>query len=198
MDSVILTLNAGSSSLKFAAFRLAERRRAESAGLGANRRDRRDRRKAPSTTAAGETTELSFDPIARAASIIRRRSAPFSAGSRRRATIHSVAAVGHRIVHGGPDYAEPVLIDDATLAKLQRAHSARAAPPAAQHRRRRSGDEGLSVDAAGRLLRHRLSSQPSVHRRHVRPAALLLRRGRAPLRLPRAVLRVHHPQAAQR
>ena len=25
----------------------------------------------------------------------------------------SVAAVGHRIVHGGPDYAEPVLIDDA-------------------------------------------------------------------------------------
>ena len=31
----------------------------------------------------------------------------------------SVAAVGHRIVHGGPDYAEPVLIDDATLAKLK-------------------------------------------------------------------------------
>ena len=31
----------------------------------------------------------------------------------------SVAAVGHRIVHGGPDYAEPVLIDDATLTKLR-------------------------------------------------------------------------------
>ena len=31
----------------------------------------------------------------------------------------SIAAVGHRIVHGGPDYAEPVLIDDATLAKLK-------------------------------------------------------------------------------
>ena len=31
----------------------------------------------------------------------------------------SVAAVGHRIVHGGPDYSEPVLIDEATLAKLR-------------------------------------------------------------------------------
>jgi acetate kinase len=31
----------------------------------------------------------------------------------------SVVAVGHRIVHGGPDFAEPVGIDDATLAKLK-------------------------------------------------------------------------------
>jgi acetate kinase len=31
----------------------------------------------------------------------------------------SVVAVGHRIVHGGPDFAEPVRIDDATLAKLK-------------------------------------------------------------------------------
>ena len=33
--------------------------------------------------------------------------------------ISSIAAVGHRIVHGGPDYAAPVLIDEATLAKLR-------------------------------------------------------------------------------
>ena len=31
----------------------------------------------------------------------------------------SIAAVGHRIVHGGPDYSEPVLINDATLSKLR-------------------------------------------------------------------------------
>ena len=31
----------------------------------------------------------------------------------------SIVAVGHRIVHGGPDYSEPVLINDATLAKLR-------------------------------------------------------------------------------
>ena len=29
-----------------------------------------------------------------------------------------IAAVGHRVVHGGPDYDRPVLIDDAVLAKL--------------------------------------------------------------------------------
>ena len=31
----------------------------------------------------------------------------------------SIAAVGHRIVHGGPDYSEPILINDATLSKLR-------------------------------------------------------------------------------
>jgi len=30
----------------------------------------------------------------------------------------AVTAVGHRVVHGGPDYAEPLLLDDATLAAL--------------------------------------------------------------------------------
>jgi acetate kinase len=29
-------------------------------------------------------------------------------------------AIGHRVVHGGPDYAEPVVIDDAVLARLDR------------------------------------------------------------------------------
>ncbi len=32
----------------------------------------------------------------------------------------SVAAIGHRVVHGGPDLAEPMLIDDAALVKLKR------------------------------------------------------------------------------
>lgn len=33
---------------------------------------------------------------------------------------HELAAVGHRIVHGGADYAGPVLVDDDVIAKLER------------------------------------------------------------------------------
>ena len=32
----------------------------------------------------------------------------------------SVAGVGHRVVHGGPDLAEPMLIDESVIAKLKR------------------------------------------------------------------------------
>jgi acetate kinase len=32
---------------------------------------------------------------------------------------HGIAAVGHRIVHGGPDFSEPIRIDDAVLKKLR-------------------------------------------------------------------------------
>ena len=59
LDSVILTLNAGSSSLKFAAFRFAERREpdllasGQIEGIGATA-------KGAVKTASGETTELSF------------------------------------------------------------------------------------------------------------------------------------------
>ena len=31
-----------------------------------------------------------------------------------------LVAVGHRVVHGGPDYDRPVLIDDQVLARLER------------------------------------------------------------------------------
>jgi acetate kinase len=117
LDSVILTLNAGSSSLKFAAFRLAQRGEpnllasGEIEGIGATT-------KGAVKTASGETAELSFD---RAHA---RGDHAAAMGSildwLKKAGYDSlVAAVGHRIVHGGPDYAEPVLIDDATLAKLK-------------------------------------------------------------------------------
>jgi acetate kinase len=117
LDSVILTLNAGSSSLKFAAFRLAQRGEpnllasGEIEGIGATP-------KGAVKTASGETAELSFD---RAHA---RGDHAAAMGSildwlKKAGYDSSVAAVGHRIVHGGPDYAEPVLIDDATLAKLK-------------------------------------------------------------------------------
>jgi acetate kinase len=117
LDSVILTLNAGSSSLKFAAFRLAgggEPNLLASGqidGIGATA-------KGSVKTASGETAELTFDRS------VARVDHAAAIGSildwlKKAGYDSSVAAVGHRIVHGGPDYAEPVLIDDATLAKLK-------------------------------------------------------------------------------
>ena len=117
MISVILTLNAGSSSLKFAAFTLSdggeprELASGQVEGIGATA-------KGSVTTAAGEKSALSFersaghvDHVAAMAAIL---------GWLRQAGYDSsVAAVGHRIVHGGPDLAEPALIDEATLAKLR-------------------------------------------------------------------------------
>ena len=159
LDLVILTLNAGSSSLKFAAFRLANGGEpsllasGQIEGIGARQRLRQE--------SLGRNSRAQFRPLARAASITRRRWAPFSTGSRRRATILRSRRSAIASCTAGRIIAEPVLIDDATLAKLQGAHSARAAPPAAQCRRRRSGDEGLPVDAASRVLRHRFPSQPS-------------------------------------
>jgi len=117
LDSVILTLNAGSSSLKFAAFRLANTGEpnllasGQIEGIGATA-------KGSVKSASGETAELNFD----------RSRARVDHAAAMGSILHwlkkagydsSIAAVGHRIVHGGPDFAEPVRIDDATLAKLK-------------------------------------------------------------------------------
>jgi acetate kinase len=117
LDSVILTLNAGSSSLKFAAFRFAKGRApaplasGQVEGIGAE----------PTgevRTASGQTTSLSFEPSG--GSLDHAAAIDAILGWLRQAGYDSsIAAVGHRIVHGGPDYAAPVLIDEATLAKLR-------------------------------------------------------------------------------
>jgi acetate kinase len=117
LDSVILTLNAGSSSLKFAAFRVADGAEpgllasGQIEGIGATA-------KGAVKTASGETAELSFGQS------VARVDHAAAMGAildwlKKAGYDSSVAAVGHRIVHGGPDYAEPVLIDDPTLAKLR-------------------------------------------------------------------------------
>jgi acetate kinase len=117
LDSVILTLNAGSSSLKFAAFRLADGGEpsllasGQIEGIGATA-------KGSVKTASAEMAELNFDRsharVDHAAAM-----GAILAWLRQAGYDSSVAAVGHRIVHGGPDYADPVLIDGATLTKLK-------------------------------------------------------------------------------
>ena len=117
LDSVILTLNAGSSSLKFAAFRLANGGEpsllasGQIEGIGATA-------KGAVKSASGETAELAFDQAH--AHVDHAAAMGAILGWLKKAGYDSsIAAVGHRIVHGGPDYAEPVRIDDATLAKLK-------------------------------------------------------------------------------
>jgi acetate kinase len=118
LSSVILTLNAGSSSLKFAAFELANSSdlsrlaAGQIEGLGATAA------KGEVETAAGEKTELGFDQ-SRGAVDHRAAMGAILDWLKRIGPDHSVAAVGHRIVHGGLDFVEPVLIDEATLTGLR-------------------------------------------------------------------------------
>ncbi len=116
MSQLILTLNAGTSSVKFAAYCR------EAAGLEAIASGQVEGLDAKATfsaqTASGETSEYAFDQsrghvdhrVAMEAIVKWLRDTHFD---------HDVAAAGHRVVHGGPDFAEPVRIDDAVLAKLR-------------------------------------------------------------------------------
>jgi acetate kinase len=114
MTDAILTLNAGSSSIKFAAFRiaagaLARLARGKIEGLGGDAR-------LTAKTEAGEAVEQALgagvDHEAALRAAVDWLHAQ-EAGCR-------IVAVGHRIVHGGPDHAEPLRIDAPLLALLAR------------------------------------------------------------------------------
>jgi acetate kinase len=118
LDSVILTLNAGSSSLKFAAFALvngaepSELASGQIEGIGATAQG-------SVKTATGEKSGLTFDPSARA--IDHHAAMGAILGWLRKAGYDSsVVAVGHRVVHGGPDLVEPKLIDESVITALKR------------------------------------------------------------------------------
>jgi acetate kinase len=70
-------------------------------------------------------------------------------------------AVGHRVVHGGPEYDKPILIDNAVLAKLERY-----IPLAPQHRpgRRPGAGSCRHASARRRLPRHQFV-RPGWNRR---------------------------------
>jgi acetate kinase len=117
MGQLILTLNVGTSSVKFAAFSHG------AAGLESLAAGQIEGLDAAATfaakTASGETSAFAFDEthgrvdhhVAIEAVVRWLKQAGFD---------HNVAAVGHRIVHGGPDLSEPTRIDDAVLAVLRR------------------------------------------------------------------------------
>jgi acetate kinase len=117
LSKIILTFNAGSSSLKFAAFgadngQLIHLAAGQVEGIGATPKGSVKR-------SSGEKTEFAFDASAgkfdhhAATRVILQwlRDVGYASG---------IVAVGHRVVHGGPDMAEPMLIENETLAKLRK------------------------------------------------------------------------------
>jgi len=114
---VVLTLNAGSSSLKFAAFhfdnssKLDPLASGEIEGLGTGAAKGRIK------TVRGETAEIG---LARSGADHDAAMAAILDWLRKSGDDRSVAAIGHRIVHGGLDLIEPTLIDEQVLAKIRR------------------------------------------------------------------------------
>ncbi len=116
MDA-ILVVNAGSSSVKFQVFGLAAagdpRRliKGQMDGIGTQPRLRAE------SSDGSSLIDKSYAPrqIADVAAAIA------AAGDWLRETqTFTLAAVGHRVVHGGPQYDRPVVVDHAVLASLQR------------------------------------------------------------------------------
>jgi acetate kinase len=116
MSETILVVNAGSSSIKFQLFsvdggdQLQRRLKGQIEGIGVH----------PHLIAKGVGGETLIDqtwPGADAADV------PAALGKVvdfLRAEIGTLpTAVGHRVVHGGPDYSEPILIDDVAVDRLQ-------------------------------------------------------------------------------
>jgi acetate kinase len=116
MDT-ILVLNAGSSSVKFQVFEVEDRSRlkrlikGQMDGIGSR----------PRLTAKGEAGEVlverefSSGEIADVPAAMGALAAWLRSG-------HAIApiAVGHRVVHGGPSYDRPIVVDAAALTSLER------------------------------------------------------------------------------
>ena len=115
MTNYALTLNAGSSSIKFGLFDIAGEPVVHASGLLDRIGDRPHLR---AKSAAGETLadgDLSPneapDHGGALGSVLRLLEERFPAAQ--------IGAVGHRVVHGGPIYDRPVLITDAVIADLE-------------------------------------------------------------------------------
>ena len=110
----------------------------------------------------------------------------------------SPAAIGHRVVHGGLEFAEPVFIDDAVVDKLDRL-----TPLAPLHQPHNvtviKAVRRMRPESAGRrLLRHRVSPRPRDRHRALRPARRAIPAGNPPLGVPRLVLRLDRRPAPPR
>jgi acetate kinase len=116
MDT-ILVINAGSSSVKFQVFSVE--------GEGALRRQIKGQMDGIGSRPRLRATAASGDPLADRAYPIEAvpdlPTAMAVAGEWLREEIRvNPIAVGHRVVHGGPDYDRPVLIDHGVVSRLER------------------------------------------------------------------------------
>ena len=69
-------------------------------------------------------------------------------------------AIGHRVVHGGPQYDRPTLVNEKVLADLERYVSLAPLHQPNNLAPIRILLRAFPADAAGRLFRYRLSSRP--------------------------------------
>jgi acetate kinase len=116
MDT-ILVVNAGSSSVKFQVF--------EADGDGRLRRQIKGQMDGIGSRPRLRATDVNGDPLAERAypveNVVDVPAALTVAGTWLRDELRiNPLAVGHRVVHGGPDYASPILIDQAVVARLER------------------------------------------------------------------------------
>ena len=111
MDDAILVLNAGSSSIKFSLF--AERLLAGGQVEAIQTEPHFTARDAAGKRLAEKRWPAKIGHDGALAHILDWLKATFGAG------LH-LAAVGHRVVHGGAEYAAPVRVDARVLAKLER------------------------------------------------------------------------------
>jgi acetate kinase len=115
MDA-ILTINAGSSSVKFQVFAVDDGKldcqvRGEFEGIGSK----------PRLRAHGAQKQLLIEQSYSPESVPDVAAATRAAGTWLRDTqSFELIAVGHRVVHGGPDYDRPVQVDAEVMAKLTR------------------------------------------------------------------------------
>jgi acetate kinase len=114
MSPCVLTINAGSSSIKFALFEAADEPVRKTSGL-------LERLGQPDSTIAWRTPDDSswqrqpLQTATRDAAI-----EPFVQWLDSHVGLDSIAAIGHRVVHGGPNYAEPERVTPAVIAELRR------------------------------------------------------------------------------
>jgi acetate kinase len=117
MDETILVLNSGSSSIKFQLFaiaageRLERRMKGQVEGIGAR----------PRLTAKGSKDEVLVDETWSTAEV---RKVPDAldrviAFLREQIGGRLPVAIGHRVVHGGPDYNAPTIISPPVLSRLE-------------------------------------------------------------------------------
>ncbi|MBB4200663.1 acetate kinase [Rhodoblastus sphagnicola] len=116
MADIILTINAGSSSIKFAAYEIDQGKLARLAlgeidGIGG---------KAHFSARKGNDEKTGFD-LDQSHIAVDHRMALTAVMDwlEKEQNGANVIGVGHRVVHGGPDYCEPVLVDTAILAQLR-------------------------------------------------------------------------------
>ena len=116
MTDTILVVNAGSSSIKFQLFsasagdQLQRRLKGQIEGIGVR----------PRLVAKDVKGEILVDKAWPGADVADVPAALSKVVEFLREEIGTLpTAVGHRVVHGGPDYSEPILIDDAVLERLQ-------------------------------------------------------------------------------